>query len=128
MMNVRQQADKQLHLPYAGIASRLRKVGPFSVRLIPPCLALLMALLMPQTASAAVISLSMSSAPGGVVLSGTNPSYSAGYGNVNSLGVGTPGAGITIISTGVSGGVIYSTNINFVITGLVVPHTAIISA
>lgn len=128
MMIVGQKANGQSYLPYAGTASRLRKVGPFSVGVIPPCLALVIALLLPSYAAPAVISLSLSSAPGGVVISGTNPGYSTGFGNVNSLGVGTPGAGITIISAGVSGGVIYSTNINFVITGLVVPHHATVSA
>lgn len=128
MMIVRQQPNGQTYLPYAGTASRLRKVVPFPVGLIPPCLAFLMALFLPSYAAAGVITLTLGSAPGGVVISGVGPNYSAGFGNVNSLGVGIPGAGITIISTGVSGGVIYSTNINFVISGLVNPHSATVSA
>lgn len=83
---------------------------------------------MPSSARAAVVSLSMGSAPGGVTVSGTQPNYSAGYGSVNSLGVGVPAAGVTIITSGVSGGAIYSTDLNFVISGLVNPHKAILSA
>jgi hypothetical protein len=69
----------------------------------------------------------MSSTPGGVAVTGTQPNYSAGFGNVNSLGVGTPAAGVTVITTGVSGGVIYSTNLSFTIGGEPSPHTAILS-
>ncbi|HEV2349677.1 MAG TPA: hypothetical protein VG028_07525 [Terriglobia bacterium] len=69
----------------------------------------------------------MSSAPGGVIVSGTQPTYSAGFGNVNSLGVGAPAAGVTLITTGVSGGVIYSTYLNFTLSGEPVPHKATLS-
>ncbi len=61
------------------------------------------------------------------MIAGTSPIFGAGFGNVNGLGVGTPGAGITILTTGVSGGLLYSTPYNIVISGLGASHKATVS-
>jgi len=45
---------------------------------------------------------------GGLTIS-SGSDFSANFGNVNGLGVGTASAGLTVITSGVSGGVIYST-------------------
>jgi len=127
MKIVRQTTNEHPRLPFVGTNSRPRKAGLFPFRFFSAVLASLIVGLMPSSVKAGVISLAMSSAPGGVLVSGTVPNYSAGFGNVNSLGVGAPGAGITIITAGVSGGVIYSTNINLTISGEPSPHKAIIS-
>jgi hypothetical protein len=55
---------------------------------------------------------------GGVTISGSSPSFKSGYGNVNGLGVGTPGAGISILTTGVAAGVFYTTPYDIVLSGL----------
>lgn len=74
-----------------------------------------------------VVTLSLSSGAGGVTISGTRPNYVAGFGNVNGLGVGTPGAGVTVITTGVAGGVLYTTPYNIVISGMNAAHYATVS-
>jgi len=61
--------------------------------------------------------ISLQTATGGVTFSGSNHNYNSGFGNVNGLGVGTPSAGLTVISAGVTGGVLYATPYNIVITG-----------
>jgi hypothetical protein len=61
---------------------------------------------------------------GGVAISGTSPSFATGYGNVNGLGVGAPGAGISILTNGVAGGVLYTTPYNIVISGMFATHKA----
>lgn len=127
MKIVRQQSIGHPRLPQVGTNSRPRKAGLFPSRFLPAVIALLVVAIMPSIARSGVISLSMSSAPGGVTVSGAQPTYSAGYGNVNSLGVGTPAAGVTVITSGVSGGVIYSTNFSFTISGEPSPHTATLS-
>jgi len=55
---------------------------------------------------------------GGVTVSGSSPSFKSGYGNVNGLGVGTPAAGISILTTGVAAGVFYTTPYDIVLSGL----------
>src|SRR5262249_51467388 len=47
---------------------------------------------------------------------GANPSWSASIGTANGLGLGTPSAGVSLITTGVAGGVLYTTTINLVIS------------
>jgi hypothetical protein len=60
-------------------------------------------------------------------IAGAGP-YTAGFGNVNGLGVGVPGAGITVLTTGVAGGVLYTTPYNLVISGLTLGRTATVDA
>jgi hypothetical protein len=64
------------------------------------------------------VTLKLSTAVGGVTISGSSPSFKTGYGNVNGLGVGTPGAGIAILTTGVTGGVFYTAPYDIVLSGL----------
>lgn len=128
MKIVRHQSNGHPRLPHVGINSRPRKAGLFPSRFLPAVFSLLIVAIMPSYARAGVMSLSMSSAPGGVTIGGVQPTYSSGFGNVNSLGVGTLATGVTLVTAGVAGGVIYSTNVNFTITGLVVPHKATLSA
>jgi len=54
-------------------------------------------------------SIQLQTASGGITISGTKPNFSSGFGNVNGLGAGTPPAGLAVISSGVSGGVLYTT-------------------
>lgn len=71
--------------------------------------------------------LRLAQAPGGMPIAGTGP-YTAGFGNVNGLGVGLPGTGITILTTGVAGAVLYTTPYNLVISGLTLGRTATVDA
>jgi hypothetical protein len=105
---------------------RFGKLGPWGGLLQRLCLVLLMASLSPVLAEATV-TLSLSSATGGVTISGTRPSYKAGFGDVNGLGVGTPGSGVSLITTGVSGGALYTTPYNIVISGMNATHYATVS-
>lgn len=78
--------------------------------------------------AAARVTLDLGSAPSGVALGGIDPSYTAGFGNVNGLGAGSPAAGVTLITTGVVGGVIYSTPYNIVLSRMPASHSATVSA
>ncbi len=49
----------------------------------------------------------ITTAPGGITISGSRPNFVTGFGTVNGLGLGTPMAGLTVIP--VSGGVLYTT-------------------
>lgn len=46
---------------------------------------------------------------GGITIGGTHPAFTGSMGNVNGLGVGTPSTGVSVITTGVTGGVLYTT-------------------
>jgi len=58
----------------------------------------------------AAVTLTLQFAPGGIT--------TTSFGNVNGLGVGVPAAGLTLITAGVAGGVLYSTPYELVISGL----------
>jgi hypothetical protein len=51
-----------------------------------------------------------------MAISGANP-YRGGFGNVNGLGVGTPGTGINVNNSGVTGGAFYWSRISMTVTG-----------
>jgi len=74
---------------------------------------------------------SLTSAVGGFLITGPSPVlpipvYHAGFGNVNGLGIGNAGAGLTTIA--VAGGEFYYTSINFVIAGANPGHPAVVNA
>jgi hypothetical protein len=66
----------------------------------------------------AAVQIELQTASGGVIISGAYPNYSAGFGAINGLGVGSPAAGVTILSGGVTGGVLYTTPYNMFISGI----------
>jgi hypothetical protein len=88
---------------------------------------LLAGLILLTTPAQAKVTLSLSQASGGVPILGASPNYSSGLGNVNGLGAGTPGAGITILTAGVASGVLYTTPYNLAISGLPGSHVATVS-
>jgi len=63
-------------------------------------------------------SLTLSTAAGGASISGANPSWAGGFGTVNGLGIGTPAAGVSVITTDVTGGVLYTTPVDLTISGI----------
>ena len=92
------------------------------------CKSLLVALLLGlPTPAWASVTLTLASAAGGATIIGVAPVYSSGYGNVNGLGVGTPGAGISVVTAGVSGGALYTTPYNIVLSGLNGAHRATVA-
>ncbi len=95
----------------------MRKPASFFFSLLPIALLFVFAL------TAQAQHLSIQTASGGVTVSG---SYSAGFGNVNGLGAGTAPTGTTLITSGVSGGVLYTTPYDLKITGAGGSNTAII--
>lgn len=60
--------------------------------------------------------IALSTAPGGMAIIGLTP-YRGGFGNVNGLGVGAPGAGINMNNSGVTGGAFYWSPISLTVTG-----------
>jgi hypothetical protein len=68
----------------------------------------------------------LQTAPGGASITGTTPSYTTSFGNLDALAVGTPAVGVTAIP--VSNGVIYYSAVNFVMGNLNGHHQGIISA
>jgi len=76
--------------------------------------ALLLIFFLSCSTSVRAQTITLQTASGGVNIAGVNPSWSAALGNVNGLGVGSPAAGVAVISTGVAGGVLYTTRYNIV--------------
>jgi hypothetical protein len=72
--------------------------------------------------------ITLQTATGGFTVSGSRPNFRAGFGNVNGLGVGTLGTGISLITSGVSGGVLYITNYNMTVAGTSAQSMAVVSA
>ena len=117
MMTQEQQNDRDSQLASAGKHRLPRGVRPAHRALRTLALALIIACAWPARLKSAV-TLSLTTGTGGVTISGTRPNYVAGFGNVNGLGVGTPGAGVTVITTGVTGGALYTSPYNIVISGM----------
>jgi len=127
MERAKRQSDYDSQLGNAGKHALPRGVRPAHRALRTLALALIIACAWPARLKSAV-TLSLTTGAGGVTISGTRPNYVAGFGNVNGLGVGTPGAGVTVITTGVAGGVLYTTPYNIVISGMNATHYATVSA
>ena len=70
----------------------------------------------------------LQTAVGGVTISGSNPNWRSGFGNVNGLGIGAPAAGVSLITSGVSGGVLYTTPYNIVVSGAGNGNRAVVRA
>jgi hypothetical protein len=54
----------------------------------------------------------------GITVGGAHPTYSGSIGNVNGLGVGTPGSGVSLITSGVGNAVFYYTPYNYNVSSL----------
>jgi len=78
--------------------------------------------------SARAQNIALQTASGGVTISGSNPNWLAGFGNVNGLGLGTPGAGVSLITSGVSGGVLYTTPYTIHVAGAGGGNRAVVRA
>ncbi len=89
---------------------------------------LVTALLVAAIPCCAQQNITLQTAPGGLPIGGTSPSFTSGFGNVNGLGVGTPTAGATVLTAGVSGGVLYTTPYNLVISGMGATDLGTVSA
>jgi hypothetical protein len=111
-------------LPRGGDRTNARQLGEIYVFLFPRGmpwhflpLALLHLLLLGLAIPACAQNIMLQTATGGFTVSGSHPNFHAGFGNVNGLGLGTPGTGVSVITSGVSGGVLYTTNYNIVVGG-----------
>jgi len=62
--------------------------------------------------------LTIATASNGITISGTHPKFTGTLGNVNGLGVGTPSTGVSVITSGVTGGVLYTTPYLLNVTGV----------
>jgi len=62
--------------------------------------------------------LTLETAAGGIAIGGAHPSFTGTLGNVNGLGLGTPSAGVSLITAGVTGGVLYTTPYVLYISGV----------
>lgn len=89
---------------------------------------LLLALWIVAPPAAIAQRITLQTASGGFAVTGSRPSFRAGFGNLNGLGVGAPGTGISVITQGVSGGVLYKTNYTISVSYATVQSTAVVSA
>jgi hypothetical protein len=72
--------------------------------------------------------ITLQTASGGVTIGGFNPNWTGALGNTNALGIGTPGAGVTVITAGLTGGVLYATPVNVVVSGAGFSNKAVVRA
>jgi len=94
-----------------------------------PVLLLTTATIIAVHSTAIAQDIDLQTASGGITIGGSRAAgFTSGFGNVNGLGLGTPGAGLTIVTTGVTGGVLYTTPYNIVISGAGGKTPAAISA
>ena len=68
----------------------------------------------------------VSAAPGGITFAGGGTTHSGQFGTMNALGIGTPGAGVTVIP--LTNGALYFTHYQITITGLPNPHRGAVTA
>ena len=68
----------------------------------------------------------VSAAPGGITFAGGGTTHSGQFGTMNALGIGTPGAGVTVIP--LSNGALYLTHYQLSVTGLPNPHLGAVTA
>ncbi|HYY69970.1 MAG TPA: hypothetical protein VE734_09565 [Terriglobales bacterium] len=91
-------------------------VGRTTSRGAAPLLAaLLLSLLGGQAWGAATITVQTSA--GGATVAGTAPNFNINLGTVNGLGIGSPGSGVSIITTAVSNGALYTSPYSIFLTG-----------
>jgi hypothetical protein len=72
--------------------------------------------LLSAAAPALAQDISLATNAGGIVIGGTKPAWSTGFGAVNGLGIGTPGTGQTILTPGGGTGVLYTTPYNIAVS------------
>ena len=68
----------------------------------------------------------VSAAPGGITFAGGGTTHSGQFGTMNALGIGTPGAGVTVIP--LTNGALYLTHYQITISGLPNPHRGAVAA
>jgi hypothetical protein len=68
----------------------------------------------------------VSAAPGGITFAGGGTTHSGQFGTMNALGIGTPGAGVTVIP--LTNGALYLTHYQITISGLPNPHRGAVTA
>ncbi|HEY2168817.1 MAG TPA: hypothetical protein VGJ30_04275, partial [Candidatus Angelobacter sp.] len=68
----------------------------------------------------------VAAAPGGITFAGGGTTHSGQFGTMNALGIGTPGAGVTVIP--LSNGALYLTHYQINISGLPNPHLGAVTA
>ena len=87
----------------------------------------LIALILAVSLTAAGQQLTIGTAPGGIVISGgAGNNYSASFGTMNALGIGTPATGVTVLPLG--NGALYYTSINLIIPNVPGSHNGVITA
>ncbi len=89
---------------------------------------LLFTLLVAATMLLAEVEGLLSRAPGGIVIGGVDDAYTANFGTVNGIGVGAVPAGLTLLTTGVPGGVLYYTPVIMTLAGFTNSHQKSITA
>ena len=70
----------------------------------------------------------ISTASGGITASGSKPTFATGFGTLNGLGVGTPPTGTTLYTSGVTGGVLYTSPLSVQIGGAGGGNPAVVKA
>ncbi len=84
------------------------------------------AIALSKTAAAQNGTFTVSAAPGGITFAGGGTTHSGQFGTMNALGIGTPGAGVTVIP--LTNGALYLTHYQITISGLPNPHRGAVTA
>jgi hypothetical protein len=72
--------------------------------------------------------ISLATNAAGITVGGTKPSYTTGFGLINGLGLGTPGANQTILTPSGGGGVVYTSPYDVVVSGASNPNRVSVRA
>ena len=126
-MRFREYEDlRRTHLPV--VKSGGKVCGASFGRLLSALIILAVAVIAPtRPAEAQQGTFTVSSAPGGITFAaGGGGTLSGQFGTMNALGIGTPGAGVTVIP--LSNGALYLTHYQINISGLPNPHQGAVTA
>jgi len=80
------------------------------------------------TGRAAAQDITLATNASGITIGGSKPSWTTGFGNVNGLGLGTPGTNQTILTPSGGGGMLYTSPYNIVVSGSSNPSRAAVRA
>ena len=108
--------------------SRRRTRKALSYLHAAPAAAFLFCFFLPSCGPAVAQNLTLATAAGGMLITGSGKSFNGGFGAVNGLGIGSPSFGISVTTVGVTGGALYTSPYNLTVAGAGLRNTAVIKA
>jgi hypothetical protein len=126
MMKVLEHEDlRRTHLPVVKSGGKVCGAS-FGRQLSAIIILAVAAIALSKTAAAQNGTFTVSAAPGGITFAGGGTTHSGQFGTMNALGIGTPGAGVTVIP--LTNGALYFTHYQITISGLPNPHRGAVTA